>query len=316
MSNIMDNNLYTSSVGLSELMLEFTAFESELFKEAISTDITELQLINDGKDTSAFIEGKFEDIKNKIIEFVKKFLVKLKSVIQTFFKVVYDKITMSNLAFFKKYASIVKDKFQQLSESADLDVNLESGSGLVVEYAKLKNFNPNIKDIKYYLEKWEVFTAKFSNISSDKNKVAIFNDIFGTSISSSSEFDKAIKDLWFEDPKEVRYVDIAKEVEESLTTNMNSIKKDADRMIKQVESTIQTIKSADDEETKYINQVTTAYLAVIHVYVANMLRLIKFNAAQARKAFAKAVAYKPVKESELDSDLLLIESLLMSEEEK
>lgn len=312
----MDNNLYTSSVGLSELMLEFTIFESELFKEAISTDITELQLINDGKDTSAFIEGKFEDIKNKIIEFVKKFLVKLKSVIQTFFKVVYDKITMSNLAFFKKYASIVKDKFQQLSESADLDVNLESGSDLVVEYAKLKNFNPNIKDIKYYLEKWEVFTAKFSNISSDKNKVAIFNDIFGTNVSSPSEFDKAIKDLWFEEPKEVKYTDIAKEVEESLTTNMNSVKQDADRMIKQVESTIQIIKSTNDEETKYINQVTTAYLAVIHVYVVNMLKLIKFNAAQARKAFAKAVAYKPVKESEFDSDLLLIESLLMSEEEK
>lgn len=314
----MDNNLYTTSVGLSELMLELTTFESELFKEAISTDITELQLINDGKDTSAFIEGKFEDIKNKIIEFVKKFLVKLKSVIQTFFRVVYDKITMSNLAFFKKYASIVKDKFQQLSESANLDVNLESGSGLVVEYAKLKNFTPNIKDIKYYLEKWVVFTAKFSNISSDKNKVAIFNDIFGTNVYSPSEFDKAIKDLWFEEPKEVRYVDIAKEVEQSLTTNMDKIKQDADRMIKQVENTIQIIKSVNDndDETKYINQVTTAYLAVIHVYIANMLRLIKFNAAQARKAFAKAVAYKPVKESELNSDLLLIESLLMSEEEK
>lgn len=314
----MDNNLYTTSVGLSELMLELTTFESELFKEAISTDITELQLINDGKDTSAFIEGKFEDIKNKIIEFVKKFLVKLKSVIQTFFRVVYDKITMSNLAFFKKYASIVKDKFQQLSESANLDVNLESGSGLVVEYAKLKNFTPNIKDIKYYLEKWVVFTAKFSNISSDKNKVAIFNDIFGTNVSSSSEFDKTIKDLWFEEPKEVKYTDIAKEVEESLTTNMNNAKQDANRMIKQVENTIQIIKSVNDneDETKYINQVTTAYLAVIHVYVANMLRLIKFNAAQARKAFAKAVAYKPVKESELNSDLLLIESLLMSEEEK
>lgn len=314
----MDNNLYTTSVGLSELMLEFTTFESELFKEAISTDITELQLINDGKDTSAFVEGKFEDIKNKIIEFVKKFLVKLKSVIQTFFRVVYDKITMSNLAFFKKYASIVKDKFQQLSESVSLDINLESGSGLVVEYAKLKNFTPNIKDIKYYLEKWVVFTAKFSNISSDKNKVAIFNDIFGTNVSSPSEFDKTIKDLWFEEPKEVKYIDIAKEVEESLTTNMNNIKQDADRMIKQVERTIQVIKSINDneDETKYINQVTTAYLAVIHVYVANMLRLIKFNAAQARKAFAKAVAYKPVKESELNSDLLLIESLLMSEEEK
>ena len=314
----MDNNLYTTSVGLSELMLELTTFESELFKEAISTDITELQLINDGKDTSAFIEGKFEDIKNKIIEFVKKFLVKLKSVIQTFFRVVYDKITMSNLAFFKKYASIVKDKFQQLSESANLDINLESGSGLVVEYAKLKNFTPNIKDIKYYLEKWVVFTAKFSNISSDKNKVAIFNDIFGTNVSSPSEFDKTIKDLWFEEPKEVKYTDIAKEVEESLTTNMNNVKQDADRMIKQVENTIQIIKSVNDneDETKYINQVTTAYLAVIHVYVANMLRLIKFNAAQARKAFAKAVAYKPVKESEFNSDLLLIESLLMSEEEK
>lgn len=314
----MDNNLYTTSVGLSELMLELTTFESELFKEAISTDITELQLINDGKDTSAFIEGKFEDIKNKIIEFVKKFLVKLKSAIQTFFRVVYDKITMSNLAFFKKYASIVKDKFQQLSESANLDINLESGSGLVVEYAKLKNFNPNIKDIKYYLEKWVVFTAKFSNISSDKNKVAIFNDIFGTNVSSPSEFDKTIKDLWFEEPKEVKYTDIAKEVEESLTTNMNNAKQEADRMIKQVENTIQIIKSVNDneDETKYINQVTTAYLAVIHVYVANMLRLIKFNAAQARKAFAKAVAYKPVKESELNSDLLLIESLLMSEEEK
>lgn len=314
----MDNNLYTTSVGLGELILELTTFESELFKEAISTDITELQLINDGKDTSTFIEGKFEDIKNKIIEFVKKFLVKLKSVIQTFFKVVYDKITMSNLAFFKKYASIVKDKFQQLSESADLDVNLESGSGLVVEYAKLKNFTPNIKDIKYYLEKWAVFAAKFSNISSDKNKVAIFNDIFGTNVSSSSEFDKTIKDLWFEEPKEVKYTDIAKEVEESLTTNMNNAKQDADRMIKQVENTIQIIKSVNDneDETKYINQVTTAYLAVIHVYVANMLRLIKFNAAQARKAFAKAVAYKPVKESEFNSDLLLIESLLMSEEEK
>lgn len=314
----MDNNLYTTSVGLSELMLELTTFESELFKEAISTDITELQLINDGKDTSTFIESKFEDIKNKIIEFVKKFLVKLKSVIQTFFKVVYDKITMSNLAFFKKYAGVVKDKFKQLSESAVLDVNLESGSGLVVEYAKLKNFTPNIKDIKYYLEKWVVFTAKFSNISSDKNKVAIFNDIFGTDVSSSSEFDKAIKNLWFEEPKEVKYTDIAKEVEESLTTNMNSVKQDADKMIKQVERTIQVIKSINDneDETKYINQVTTAYLAVIHVYVANMLRLIKFNAAQARKAFAKAVAYKPVKESELNSDLLLIESLLMSEEEK
>lgn len=314
----MDNNLYTTSVGLSELMLELTTFESELFKEAISTDITELQLINDGKDTSAFIEGKFEDIKNKIIEFVKKFLVKLKSVIQTFFRVVYDKITMSNLAFFKKYASIVKDKFQQLSESANLDINLESGSGLVVEYAKLKNFTPNIKDIKYYLEKWVVFTAKFSNISSDKNKVAIFNDIFGTNVSSPSEFDKTIKDLWFEEPKEVKYTDIAKEVEESLTTNMNNAKQDADRMIKQVENTIQIIKSVNDneDETKYINQVTIAYLAVIHVYVANMLRLIKFNAAQARKAFAKAVAYKPVKESEFNSDLLLIESLLMSEEEK
>lgn len=314
----MDNNLYTTSVGLSDLMLELITFESELFKEAISTDITELQLINDGKDTSTFIEGKFEDIKNKIIEFVKKFLVKLKSVIQTFFRVVYDKITMSNLAFFKKYASIVKDKFQQLSESASLDINLESGSGLVVEYAKLKNFTPNIKDIKYYLEKWVVFTAKFSNISSDKNKVAIFNDIFGTNVSSPSEFDKAIKDLWFEEPKEVKYTDIAKEVEESLTTNMNNAKQDADRMIKQVENAIQIIKSVNDneDETKYINQVTTAYLAVIHVYVANMLRLIKFNAAQARKAFAKAVAYKPVKESELNSDLLLIESLLMSEEEK
>lgn len=287
--------LYEGELGASVIALECMQFEAELFEEAVRADVAEYSMIQEGTDTKVFVEGKFAEIKEKVIKFLEQVLAKLKAVFKGFQDRFIAVTTKDNKALYNKFKDQVAKK--------DL-------TGLKIKVYQFKPATEKIVNLDQFL----VDANKGKSI--EELKVEIFNTITGLNVNSSSEIRSAYATSRIGEEKEVEYESIAKRVGEVLLGDWaKNSETEHENLVKAVKEAIANIKKNTDKDAALVNNVCSAYAFVISTISAESTNVVKKSVAQARKAFQKAVAYKPVKEGEeLDADLFLVEADLVEVE--
>lgn len=287
--------LYEGELGASVIALECMQFEAELFEEAVRADAAEYSMIQEGTDTKVFVEGKFAEIKEKVVKFLEQVLAKLKAVFKGFQDRVVATLTRDTKALYNKF----KD-----------DVAKKDLTGLMV---KIHEYKANAE--KYEgLDKFLVDANKGK--TTEELKVEIFNALTGLEVKASSEIRKAYAEYHLGEEKEVAYKNIEKQVAEALLGDWVKAAKDNQAAAeKGLSAAIATVKKESDKDAALVNNVCSAYTFVVNAICAENINVCKKYVAEARKAFQKAVAYKPVKEGEeLDADLFLVECDLVEVE--
>lgn len=278
--------IYESEVGLGVIALECTQFEAEIFADCVRSDMKEYALVQEGADVEAFQEGAWETIKNKVVEFVKKVWAKVKAFFNGWYAKVAARVMSDNKAFYNKFKKDVENK-------TDLDK-------LEVKYEEPTNAAYGAKDFA------SLNLASFADSESSEVIKAIYT---GVEASSHSEAKKEILKAAFEEEKTVTFKDIKGDVISELTNG--AALKEAQKQFKSVDGKLSKTVSEltkGKEEVKNISVIANA-AAKAQVTIAECaVAIAKKKAAQARRLFAKAVAYNPKTESAFDADLLVVEA--------
>ena len=127
--------------------------------------------------------------------------------------------------------------------------------------------------------------------------------------SSHSEAKKNILEAAFKDEEEVAYTSVAKDVVAELTSS--TAIKDAQKKFKEVDGKLAKAVAnitKDKKEVKNITVIANAVAKAEVVVAECAVAIAKKRAAQARRVFAKAVAYSPKSEGAFDADLLAVEA--------
>lgn len=280
--------VYECEAGLGIIALECTQFEAEIFADCVRSDIKECALVQEGADVEAFQEGAWETVKTKVVNFVKKVWAKVKAFFNGWYAKIAARVMSDNKAFYNKFKKSVEGK----TDLAKLEVKWEA----------LTNAKYGANDI----DQLGSLTAFAESDASD----VIAKVYFGAdNASSHSEAKKKILEAAFEDEKEVSYTDVAKDVVAELTSS--TAIKDAQKKFKEVDGKLAKTVSkltSGKEEVKNITVIANA-VAKAQVVVAECgVTIAKKHAAQARRVFAKAVAYSPKSEGAIDTDLLAVEA--------
>ena len=279
--------MYESEAGLGVIALECTQFEAEIFGECVRSDMKEYALVQEGADVEAFQEGAWETVKTKVVNFVKKVWAKIKAFFNGWYAKVAARLMSDNKAFYNKFKKSVEDK-----DLSKLEVKWEA--------PKSHDYSANsIGDIG------DLTALADADASDVIEKVY---DI-GESVSSHAEAKKVMIEKAFEDEDEVKYTSISGMVV-NILTNGKAVK-DAEKAYKKLEAklakdikTLQTQNKALENIAVIANACAKAKVVVLEAEAA----IAKKSAAQARRVFAKAVAYSPKTEGAFDADLLVVEA--------
>lgn len=278
--------IYESEVGLGVIALECTQFEAEIFADCVRSDIKECALIQEGADVAAFQEGAWETVKNKVVEFVKKVWAKVKAFFNGWYAKIAARVMSDNKAFYNKFKKDVENK-------SDLDK-------LEVKYEEPTNAAYGAKDFA---------SLTLSNFAESDTEDIIKSIYTGVEATSHAEAKKEILKAAFGDEKTVNFKDIKSDVVSELTNG--AALKEAQKRFKEVDGKLAKTVSEltkGKEEVKNISVIANA-AAKAQVTVAECaVAIAKKKAAQARRLFAKAVAYNPKTESAVDADLLAVEA--------
>lgn len=281
--------IYESEVGLGVIALECTQFEAEIFADCVRSDMKESALVKEGADVEAFQEGAWETVKNKVVEFVKKVWAKVKAFFNGWYAKIAARVMSDNKAFYNKFKKSVEGK----TDLAKLEVKWEEPTK--ADYGA--------KDIDGLGDLTAFAESDASDIISK-----IYTGSAGDA-SSHSEAKKNILEAAFEDEKEVSYTSVASDVVTELTSSTGI--KDAQKKFKDVDGKLAKSVAKitkGKEEVKNITVIANA-VAKAQVVVAECgVAIAKKKAAQARRVFAKAVAYSPKSEGAFDADLLAVEA--------
>lgn len=280
--------VYECEAGLGIIALECTQFEAEIFADCVRSDIKECALVQEGADVEAFQEGAWETVKTKVVNFVKKVWAKVKAFFNGWYAKIAARVMSDNKAFYNKFKKSVEGK----TDLAKLEVKWEDPT-----------------NAKYGANDIDQLGSLTAFAESDASDV-IAKVYFGAdNASSHSEAKKNILEAAFEDEKEVSYTDVAKDVVAELTSS--TAIKDAQKKFKEVDGKLAKTVSkftSGKEEVKNITVIANA-VAKAQVVVAECgVAIAKKRAAQARRVFAKAVAYSPKSEGAIDTDLLAVEA--------
>ena len=280
--------MYESEAGLGVIALECTQFEAEIFGECVRSDMKEYALVQEGADVEAFQEGAWETVKTKVVNFVKKVWAKIKAFFNGWYAKVAARLMSDNKAFYNKFKKSVEDK-----DLSKLEVKWEA--------PKSHDYSANsIGDIG------DLTALADADASDVIEKVY---DI-GESVSSHAEAKKVMIEKAFEDEDEVKYTSISGMVV-NILTNGKAVK-DAEKAYKKLEAklakdikTLQTQNKALENIAVIANACAKAKVVVLEAEAA----IAKKSAAQARRVFAKAVAYSPKTEGvEFADELLMVEA--------
>lgn len=278
--------IYESEVGLGVIALECTQFEAEIFADCVRSDIKECALVQEGADVATFQEGAWETIKTKVVNFVKKVWAKVKAFFNGWYAKIAARVMSDNKAFYNKFKKDVENK-------SDLDK-------LEVKYEEPTNAAYGAKDFS------SLSLANFAEADTADIIKAIYT---GVEASSHAEAKKEILNAAFSDEKTVNFKDIKSDVVGELTNG--AALKEAQKRFKEVDGKLAKTVSEltkGKEEVKNISVIANA-AAKAQVTVAECaVAIAKKKAAQARRLFAKAVAYNPKTESAVDADLLAVEA--------
>lgn len=277
---------YECEAGLGLIALECTQFEAEIFGECVRSDMKEFALVQEGADVEAFQEASWESVKTKVVSFVKKVWAKVKAFFNGWYAKIAARLMSDNKAFY--------NKFKKSLDSKDL-------SKLEVKYEA-----PKTLDVK---------TPEFSTLLTDnKFKDSDASDVIeacyeGITASSHSEAKKEIMEKSFEDEDEVKYTSIASSIENELSSSkaVKDAQKEYNKAEKKLAKTISDLNK-DHKGTENIAIIANAHSKANVTILEAKLAVAKKTASQARRVFAKAVAYNPKTEGAFDADLLAVEA--------
>lgn len=277
--------MYESEVGLGVIALECTQFEAEIFGECVRSDMKEYALVQEGADVEAFQEASWETVKTKVVNFVKKVWAKIKAFFNGWYAKIAARLMSDNKAFY--------NKFKKSLDSKDL-------SKLEVKYEAPKSLTVAIAD--------------FSTLTGGKFKDADASDVIdacylGITASSHAEAKKEIIEESFDDENEVKYTSIASTIESELKDSkaVKDAQKEYVKADKKLAKTISDLQKAN-KETENIAIIANAHAKANVTLLEAKLAVAKKTASQARRIFAKAVAYSPKTEGAFDADLLTVEA--------
>lgn len=277
---------YECEAGLGLIALECTQFEAEIFGECVRSDMKEYALVQEGADVEAFQEASWESVKTKVVNFVKKVWAKVKAFFNGWYAKIAARLMSDNKAFY--------NKFKKSLDSKDL-------SKLEVKYEE-----PQTLDVK---------TPEFSTLLADnKFKDSDASDVIeacyeGITASSHSEAKKEIMEKSFKDEDEVKYTSIASTIENELSSSkaVKDAQKEYNKAEKKLAKTISDLNK-DHKGTENIAIIANAHSKANVTILEAKLAVAKKTASQARRVFAKAVAYSPKTEGAFDADLLAVEA--------
>lgn len=280
--------IYESEVGLGVIALECTQFEAEIFADCVRSDMKESALVKEGADVEAFQEGAWETVKNKVVEFVKKVWAKVKAFFNGWYAKVAARVMSDNKAFYNKFKKSVEDK----TDLAKLEVKWEAPT----------NAAYGAKGIGELGSLDSLAEAEASDVIA---KIYIGAE----DASTHAEAKKNILEAAFKDEEEVSYTSVSREVVAELTSS--TAVKDAQKKFKEVDGKLAKAVADITKDKKEVKNITVIANAVAkaQVVVAECgVAIAKKRAAQARRVFAKAVAYSPKSEGAFDADLLAVEA--------
>ena len=277
--------VYECEAGLGIIALECTQFEAEIFGECVRSDMKEYALVQEGADVEAFQEASWETVKTKVVNFVKKVWAKIKAFFNGWYAKVAARLMSDNKAFY--------NKFKKSLDSKDL-------SKLEVKYEAPKSLT--------------VTTAELSELTGGKFKDSDASDVIeacykGITASSHAEAKKEIIAESFGDEEEVKYTSIASEIESELSSSkaVKDAQKEYTKADKKLAKAISDLQKAN-KDTENIAIIANAHSKANVTLLEAKLAVAKKTASQARRIFAKAVAYSPKTEGAFDADLLAVEA--------
>lgn len=277
--------MYESEVGLGVIALECTQFEAEIFGECVRSDMKEYALVQEGADVEAFQEASWETVKTKVVNFVKKVWAKIKAFFNGWYAKVAARVMSDNKAFY--------NKFKKSLDSKDL-------SKLEVKYEAPKSLTVSIVELS------ELTGGKFKDSDASDVIEACYK---GITASSHAEAKKEILAESFGDEEEVKYTSIASEIESELSSSkaVKDAQKEYTKADKKLAKAISDLQKAN-KDTENISIIANAHAKANVTLLEAKLAVAKKTAAQARRVFAKAVAYSPKTEGAIDADLLAVEA--------
>ena len=279
--------IYESEAGLGIIALECTQFEAEIFGECVRSDMKEYALVQEGADVEAFQEASWESVKTKVVNFVKKVWAKIKAFFNGWYAKVAARLMSDNKAFY--------NKFKKSLDSKDL-------SKLEVKWEAPKSFNYSAKSISELGDLKSLANADASDVIEKVYEV-------GETVSSHAEAKKVMLERAFDDEDEVKYTSISGLVVGIL--NDGKAIKDAEKAYKKLEAKLAKDVKDLQKENKAVENIAIIANACAKAKVVVLeaeAAIAKKSAAQARRVFAKAVAYSPKTEGAFDADLLAVEA--------
>lgn len=280
---------YECEAGLGLIALECTQFEAEIFGECVRSDMKEYALVQEGAEIEPFQEASWEVVKTKVVNFLKKVWAKIKAFFNGWYAKIAARVMSDNKAFY--------NKFKKSLESKDL-------SKLEVKYEEPTKdeftVNSNIEDYK---------GEQYDESDASDILEKVYSKI-GSGISSHAEAKKEMLEKAFKDEDEVKYTSIATEVENELKDSkaVKKAQKDYVNAEKKLAKKISDTQKKNKEEIKNIAIIANTCSKADVVLLEAELAIAKKTASQARRVFAKAVAYSPKTEGAFDADLLAVEA--------
>ncbi len=279
---------YECEAGLGIIALECTQFEAEIFGECVRSDMKEYALVQEGAEVEAFQEGAWETVKTKVVNFVKKVWAKIKAFFNGWYAKVAARLMSDNKAFYNKFKKSVEDK---------------DCSKLEVKWEAPKSFIYSAKSISELGDLKSLADADASDVIEKVYEV-------GETVSSHTEAKKVMLERAFDDEDEVKYTSISGLVVGIL--NDGKAIKDAEKAYKKLEAKLAKDVKDLQKENKAVENIAIIANACAKAKVVVLeaeAAIAKKSAAQARRVFAKAVAYSPKTEGvEFADELLMVEA--------
>lgn len=279
--------VYECEAGLGIIALECTQFEAEIFGDCVRSDMKEYALVQEGADVEAFQEGAWETVKTKVVNFVKKVWAKIKAFFNGWYAKVAARLMSDNKAFY--------NKFKKSLDSKDL-------SKLEVKWEAPKAHDYSANSISELGDLKSLANADASDVIEKVYKI-------GETVSSHAEAKKVMLEKAFDDEDEVKYTSIAGLVV-GILNDGKSIK-ETERSYKKLEAKLAKDVKDLEKENKAVENIAVIANACAKAKVVVLeaeAAIAKKSAAQARRVFAKAVAYSPKTEGAIDADLLAVEA--------
>ena len=280
---------YECEAGLGLIALECTQFEAEIFGDCVRSDMKEYALVQEGADIEPFQEASWETVKTKVVNFLKKVWAKIKAFFNGWYAKIAARVMSDNKAFY--------NKFKKSLESKDL-------SKLEVKYEE-----PTKKEFTVKSELTSYNDKKYEEADASDILEEVYSNI-GSGISSHAEAKKEMLEKAFKDEDEVKYTSIASDVESELSSS-KAVKEAQKKYVqaeKKLAKKISDTQKKNKDEIKNIAIIANACSKADVVLLEANLAIAKKTASQARRVFAKAVAYSPKTEGAFDADLLAVEA--------